>query len=191
MPDPVGQPGRISLWREVFPRGARQLELPLEGLPSTRRLRMQAGLREFTTGFAPRLGQKLLMRFGVPMVAATTPVAIGMMLPDKRDDVWFNLAIGSGLGGAWGAMVGGLLPYNGAGDRIGRIKSTGRGAASGIVLAPAVAVVSKYVVDWITEPIRDGESELQVDDDALGNGLRFGPITLGQAARSNGSTGAG
>ncbi len=37
--------------------------------------------------------------------------------------------------------------FDGVGARISRVRSAGLGAASGIVLAPAVAIASKYVVD--------------------------------------------
>ncbi|MCB0879918.1 MAG: hypothetical protein KDC46_13180 [Thermoleophilia bacterium] len=155
--EPTGRT-RITSLRDVIPRRSAQLELPFEGLPSARRLRFQDNLKEFAFGFAPRLGSQLLMRIGTPMVAATTPLVIDTLAPEHSDDWTWNLAVGSGLGGAWGAMVGGLLPFSGAGERIPRIKSAGVGAASGIVLAPAVAAVSKYVVDWITTPIR-GDDE--------------------------------
>lgn len=161
----------ITNWRQVLPRHTGQLELPLDGLASARRLRFQANLKEFAFGFAPRLGSKLLMRVGVPMVAATTPVAIGMFAPDKQDEFWWNLGVGTGLGGAWGAAVGGLLPFSGGGERISRFKSMGRGAASGMLMAPAVAIVSKYVVDWITTPIRadDGTIAPRVVDGKPGD----------------------
>ena len=156
MVEPTGQ-RQITSLRDVLPRRTAQLELPLEGLPSSRRLKFQANFKEFAFGFAPRLGSRLLMRVGVPMVATTTPIVISSFAPDHTDDWAWNLAVGSGLGGAWGAMVGGMLPFSAYGERIPRLKSAGLGAAGGIVLAPAVAAVSKYVVDWITAPIRPGD----------------------------------
>jgi hypothetical protein len=136
-------------------RGPRQLELPLEGIPSTRTLQTRAAVREFTTGFAPRLGSQLLMRVGVPMAGAMSPVAIGTFAPHLQDDWRANLLVGSGLGGAWGAMVGATLPFSPVGERMPRLRAAGIGAATGIVMAPAVAAVSKYVVGWITSPLRD------------------------------------
>lgn len=118
-------------------------------MPSLRRVQLREGLKEFATGLAPRLGSNMLMRLGVPMVAAATPIAISMFAPDRQDDWKFNLLAGSGLGGAWGAMVGAAIPFGGAGERIPRLRAAGLGAAGGIVMAPAIAAVSKGVVDWI------------------------------------------
>jgi hypothetical protein len=145
-----------SLWATITHKPV-QPELPLEGLPSMRRARLQGQLKAFATGFGPRLGSQLLMRFGVPMVGATTPMVVGMFAPDSKHDWALNLVVGSGLGGLWGAGVGALLPFGGAGTRIPRVRAAGMGAASGIVLAPAVAAVSKYVTDWVTSPLRDDE----------------------------------
>jgi hypothetical protein len=148
MIEPTRQ-AHTSLLRDLLPSAHRQLELPLEGVPSLRRVQLREGIKEFATGFAPRLGSQLLMRLGVPMVAAATPLAIRMFAPEQQDDWKFNLLVGSGLGGAWGAMVGAALPFSGAGDRIPRLRAAGLGAAGGIVMAPAIAAVSKGVVDWI------------------------------------------
>jgi hypothetical protein len=153
MVEPTGQ-ARMRPW-DVFKRAEyRQLELPIDGLPSERWLRFRAASKEFATGFAPKLGSKLLMRFGVPMVGATTPIVISVVAPQYQDDWRANLVAGSGLGGAWGAMVGALLPFNSAGTRVSRLRSIGGGAAGGIVMAPAIAAVSKYAVDWLTSPMR-------------------------------------
>jgi hypothetical protein len=162
MVQPTGQ-ARESLWRQVVSVGPRQLELPYEGMPNSTRLRLQAAAKEFATGLAPRLGSQLLMRFGVPMVGAITPVAIGMFAPQYQDDWRANLIAGSGLGGAWGAMVGGILPFNGVGERIPRLRSAGVGAAAGIVMAPAIAAVSKYAVDWLTSPLREEGMQGRLD----------------------------
>ncbi|MCW2922516.1 MAG: hypothetical protein JWL76_2390 [Thermoleophilia bacterium] len=166
MVDATRQPGQSDdLFKRLFTRKEVQLELPLEGLPSARKQRLINAMKDFGTGFGPRLGAKLLMRIGTPMVAATTPVAIELLAPQYRDDVVANLLAGSALGGVWGAGVGAMLPFGGDGARISRVKSAGMGAAGGIVLAPAVAIASKYVVDWITAPIvRDrDQAEAEVE----------------------------
>lgn len=152
-----------DLFRRLFARGDIQLELPLEGLPSAGRQRFINAMKDFGTGFGPRLGWSLLMRVGTPMVAATTPVAIELLAPQYRDSIVANLVAGSALGGVWGAGVGAALPYNGAGTRISRVRSAGMGAAGGIVLAPAVAIASKYVVDWITDPIVRDRDEAEAE----------------------------
>lgn len=115
--------------------------------------------RDFARGFGPRLGAQLLMRVGVPMVAATTPAVIRTLDDDLADNMVPNLLVGSALGGAWGAAVGTLIPLNSAGVRVSRIRSAGSGAAGGILLAPAVAMASKLALDWVASPIRD-DSEL-------------------------------
>lgn len=148
-----------TLWERLRPAPYRQLELPLEGVPSARLAELRGAAAEFAFGFAPRLGAKLLMRFGVPMVGAMTPVAIGALAPHVQDDWRVNLAVGSGLGGAWGAAVGAVLPFRDSGERIPRLRSAGMGAAAGVVMAPAVAAVSKYAVDWLTSPIRERPRE--------------------------------
>ncbi len=154
MVDATRQPSQSDdLFRRLFARGEVQLELPIEGLPSARKQRVFKAMKDFGTGFGPRLGSHLLMRIGTPMVAATTPVAIELLAPQYRDSIAANLLAGSAVGGVWGAGVGAMLPFDGAGVRISRVRSTGMGAAGGIVLAPAVAIASKYVVDWITAPI--------------------------------------
>lgn len=150
----------------MLQRQPRQLTLPLEGMPSERWLRLQRAAKDFAGGFAPRFGQRALMRFGVPMVAAATPLAIGMFAPQRQDDWRANLLVGSGMGGAWGALVGGMLPFDGSGVRISRVKSAGMAAAGGIVMAPAVAAVSKYVVDWLTSPIRGEDAQREFNEPA-------------------------
>lgn len=152
-------PPHQTPWQRLRPLPYRQLELPLDGVPNARLRELRGAAKEFAFGFAPRLGSKLLMRFGVPMVGAMTPVAIGALAPSLQDDWRTNLAVGSGLGGAWGAAVGAMLPFSDAGVRIPRLRSAGVGAAAGIVMAPAVAAVSKYAVDWLTSPIRDQPRE--------------------------------
>ncbi len=164
MVDATRQPGTSDdLFKRLFARRAVQLELPLEGLPSARRQRMVHALKDFGTGLGPRLGSNLLMRVGTPMVAATTPVALELFAPEYRDSIVANLVAGSALGGVWGAGVGAMLPFDGSGARIGSVRSAGMGAAGGIVLAPAVAIASKYVVDWITAPIVRDRDEAQAE----------------------------
>lgn len=153
MVEPTRNP-MSRLLDEILQRGTRQLELPLEGIESARSVRIKAALKSTATSFMPQLGANILMRMGIPMVAATTPIAISIFAPQHRDGLVTNLAAGSALGGAWGAIVGAALPYGGAGERISRSTAIGRGAATGVVLAPAIAVVSKYVVDWVTSPVR-------------------------------------
>ena len=154
MVDATRQPGTTGdLWTRLFARKEVQLELPLEGLPSAGRQRFVKAMKDFGTGFGPRLGSHLLMRIGTPMVAAATPVTLEVLAPQYRDSVVANLAAGSAVGGLWGAGVGAMLPFDGTGTRISRVRAAGMGAAGGIVLAPAVAIASKYVVDWITAPI--------------------------------------
>jgi hypothetical protein len=146
--------GAASLWRRVLGRERSvQLELPLEGVRSARTSRWISNTRTFATSFGPQLGANLLMRVGVPMVAATTPAVIDLVAPEHSDELPANLLVGSALGGAWGAMVGAAIPLDGNGVRISRFQSAGRAAAGGVLLAPAVAMVSKLVVDRITDPI--------------------------------------
>lgn len=171
MVDATRQPGTTSdLWARLFARPNVQLELPLEGLPSAGRQRFVKAMKDFGTGFGPRVGSHLLMRIGTPMVAATTPAVIEVLAPQHRDNIVANLVTGSALGGVWGAGVGAMLPFDGTGSRIPRVRSAGLGAAGGIVLAPAVAIASKYVVDWITAPIvrdrDDAEAEVNAASDA-------------------------
>lgn len=171
MVDATRQPASTGdLFKRLLVRKEVQLELPLDGMPSARKQRFITAMKDFGTGLGPRLGAKLLMRIGTPMVAATTPVAIELLAPQHRDNLVANLLAGSALGGVWGAGVGAALPFGGDGVRISRVKSAGMGAAGGIVLAPAVAIASKYVVDWITAPIvrdRDeAEAEVEANDEA-------------------------
>lgn len=139
-----GQPGR-------------QLELPFE-VDTTRSNVVLRKAREFGTSFAPKLGSSLLMRVGVPMVGATTPLALQLINPDWTDDMAPNLLTGSMLGGLWGAAVGATIPRTSDGIRISRLRAAGGGAASGILLAPAVAAVAKFVTEdaasRITDPIQ-------------------------------------
>ncbi len=155
-----------DLFQRVFARKEVQLELPLEGLPSATRQRLMRTMKDFGTGFGPRLGSHLLMRIGTPMVAAATPVAIEVLAPQYRDSIVANLLAGSAVGGVWGAGVGAMLPFDGVGSRISRVRAAGLGAAGGIVLAPAVAIASKYVVDWITAPIVRDRDEAEAEADA-------------------------
>lgn len=159
-----------SMLARIFRSTPEQLRLPLE-VPGATRHRLMQHARDFATGFAPKLGATMLMRVGVPMVAATTPVVIRMLDPEREDGVVANLLVGSALGGAWGAAVGALIPRTADGIRVSRIRSAGSGAAAGVVLAPAVALASKYVADWLTAPLegareraedraRDAEAEL-------------------------------
>lgn len=164
------QPGTSNdLFTRLFAQKPVQLELPIDGLPSMRRHRIVHALKDFGTGLGPRLGANLLMRVGTPMVAATTPAVIEVLAPQYRDNIVANLVAGSALGGVWGAGVGAVLPFDGAGTRISRVRSTGMGAAGGIVLAPAVAIASKYVVDWITAPIVRDRDKAEAEVDAAGN----------------------
>lgn len=149
-------PSRIG---RLFDREAKQLRLPLE-IPGERQARVARAARDFATGFAPRLGSKLLMRVGVPMVAATTPAVIRMLDRGWEDQMVPNLLVGSGLGGAWGALVGAAIPRTSAGVRVSRIRAAGSGAAGGVLLAPAVAMVSKLVADWATSPLQRAKQDL-------------------------------
>lgn len=154
----VRGPGNTTpqLLTRIIAREGEQLRLPLD-VPGERRHQLIRHARDFATGFAPRLGSKLLMRVGVPMVAATTPAVIRMIDRGWEDDMVPNLLVGAGLGGGWGAMVGALIPRNAAGVPISRLRSVGSGAAGGVLLAPAVAMVSKFVADWATSPLRDAD----------------------------------
>jgi hypothetical protein len=140
------------LTRLLRDTGPEQLRLPME-VPGEAKTKFFRAAKDFATGFTPKLGSKLLMKFGIPMVAATTPVVIRLINPDWEDEVMPNLLIGSALGGAWGAAVGAMLPFTEAGVKVSRLRSAGTGAAGGILLAPAVALASKYVADWLTSPI--------------------------------------
>ena len=135
----------------LFKGGNEQLRLPME-VPGERKYKLIRAAKDFGTSFAPRLGSKLLFKIGTPMVAATTPAVIRLLDQGWEDELVPNLLVGSALGGAWGAAVGALLPFD-DGVRISRLKSVGGGAAGGIVMAPAVALASKYVADWLTSPL--------------------------------------
>jgi hypothetical protein len=145
-------PAAPSVLTRLFRGGPEQLRLPME-VPGEARMKFFRAAKDFATGFAPKLGSKLLMRFGIPMVAATTPVAIRLLNPEWEDEIVPNLLVGSALGGAWGAAVGAMLPFTEAGVKVSRLRSAGTGAAGGILLAPAVALASKYVADWLTSPL--------------------------------------
>lgn len=150
----------------IFRGGEKQLALPLE-VPGERRYQLVRNAREFATGFAPKLGSKLLMKVGVPVVAATTPAVIRMLEQGWEDEIVPNLLVGSALGGAWGAAVGALIPRTSDGVRISRVRSMGKSAAGGVVLAPAVALASKYVADFLTGPLeRDRERAENRADEA-------------------------
>ena len=156
-----------SLWDRVLGRPQHlQLELPLEGVPSEARAKFLSGVKDFSRGFGPKVGHLLLMRIGTPMVAATTPLAVELVAPHYRDGIVPNLIAGSALGGVWGAAVGAVLPFDGQGNRISRVKSAGMAAAGGVLLAPAVAIASKYVVDWITAPIASDRDAAEADAEA-------------------------
>ena len=62
------------------------------------------------------------------------------------------------MGGAWGAVVGAMIPVNYAGIRVPRAQAIGAGLASGLVLAPAVAGVSRLVVNWFAKPEHAAEN---------------------------------
>ena len=147
----------------------RQLTLQFE-VDTTRSNAVLRKAREFGTSFAPKLGSSLLMRVGVPMVGATTPLAIQLLNPEWTDDMAPNLLTGSALGGLWGAAVGATIPRTSDGIRISRLRAAGGGAASGILLAPAVAAVAKFVTEdaasRITNPIRERLDEVKDQRDA-------------------------
>lgn len=103
--------------------------------------------RDFVTGFTPKLGASFLMRIGVPTVAATTPAVISVVAPGRQGDFSSNLIAGSILGGVWGAAVGAAFPFGRGGMRVPRVAAAGSGAASGVLLAPAVAAVSSWVAE--------------------------------------------
>lgn len=145
-------PTEPPLLARLLRGGEEQLRLPMD-VPGERRYRLIKAAKDFGTSFAPRLGSKLLFKIGTPMVAATTPAVIRMLDQGWEDEIVPNLLVGSALGGAWGAAVGALLPFNGDGVRISRLKSIGGAAAGGIVMAPAIALASKYVADWLTSPL--------------------------------------
>jgi hypothetical protein len=154
-----------SVLTRLFRGGEEQLRLPMD-VPGETRIKFFRAAKDFATGFGPKLGSKLLMKFGVPMGAATTPVAIRLIHPDWEDQVVPNLLVGSALGGAWGAAVGAMLPFTEAGVKVSRLRSAGTGAAGGILLAPAVALASKYVADWLTSPLEKArdKAEDRADD---------------------------
>lgn len=165
-------PSQPSVLTRLLKGGNEQLRLPME-VPGERRYQLIKAAKDFGTSFGPRLGSRLLFKIGTPMVAATTPAVIRMLDRGWEDDIVPNLLVGSALGGAWGAAVGALLPFNGDGVRISRLKSIGGAAAGGIVMAPAVALASKYVADWLTSPLerardraedRADEAEQELED---------------------------
>ncbi|MCW2928222.1 MAG: hypothetical protein JWM86_2190 [Thermoleophilia bacterium] len=132
-----------------------QLELPL-GLPSARRVEFIQKAKEFAHAMPAKLGAGLLFKVGVPMVAATTPAVLSLVSHDEDPGIVPSLLVGSALGGTWGALVGGLIPARSVdGIRASRLRSAGMGASKGIVMAPAVAIVSNLVADWLTKPIQE------------------------------------
>lgn len=150
--DGAGERGRAWASRILHPDGE-QLRLPFE-VPAERGAVARAKAGEWLKTFAPKAGSTLLMRVGVPMVAATTPAVLDAIDGDGEHSILQNLVVGSGLGGAWGAMVGAAIPTVSPEQSMRRLRSSAKGAGAGIVLAPAVAIVSKYVVDWMTSPLR-------------------------------------
>ncbi|MCW2922929.1 MAG: hypothetical protein JWM98_333 [Thermoleophilia bacterium] len=153
---------RQRIWEHRHPDGE-QLHLPFD-VPGAGTAKLRERASVFLHDFAPKAGSNVLMRVGVPMVAATTPVVLDLIDTDGDHSILQNLAVGAGLGGAWGAMVGATFVTAPAEQSMRRLRSSAKGAAAGIVLAPAVAIVSKYVVDWVTRPIRhDLEVERAAD----------------------------
>ena len=151
----------VNFFERIFSREPKQLMLPLD-IPNERKHRLIKGAKDFATGFAPKLGASLLMKVGVPMVAATTPAVIRLVGKDHwEDEIVPNLLVGSALGGAWGAAVGALIPRTSEGVRISRVRSIGTGAAGGILLAPAVALASKYVADFLTAPLEKAKDRAE------------------------------
>lgn len=178
-------PGEPSVLTRLFRGGEEQLRLPME-IPGERKARFVRVAKEFGTSFAPKLGSKLLMKVGVPMVAATTPAVIRVLDQGWEDEIVANLLVGSALGGAWGAAVGALLPFD-DGVRIPRLRSIGGGAAGGVLMAPAVALASKYVADWLTSPLerarddardRAEEAEQELEDASNGEPPRQPGATM-------------
>lgn len=151
----IHEPGT---WLRIIRREGEQLTLPLD-VPGMRQAQLLHHARDFATGFGPRLGSKFLMRIGTPAVAATTPAVIRLIDKGWEDEWAANMLVGSALGGGWGAAVGALIPRNGDGVRVSRIRSAGTGAAGGVLLAPAVALASKWVADLITSPLERARDE--------------------------------
>jgi hypothetical protein len=110
--------------------------------------------RQFIATVPARVGSGLLFQVGVPVVTATTPAVISIFDRNGHDSLLENLVIGTGIGGAWGAMVGAAIPGKTMeGVHIPRIRGAGAGMARGMLIAPAVSIVAKYVADIITRPI--------------------------------------
>lgn len=149
----IGMRALVDRMRGV-PRDV-QMELPLD-LPSARRTELMLKAKEFARAMPAKLGAGLLFKVGVPMVAATTPAVLRMVSHDDDPGIIPSLVVGSALGGTWGALVGGLIPQRSIdGVRATRLRSAGVGASKGIVMAPAVAIVSNLVADWLTKPIQE------------------------------------
>ncbi len=114
---------------------------------------------EFFRAFGPRAASTLLMHVGTPVIAVTTPALLERFGGDFKNNLPANLVAGSALGGAWGAIVGAAIPLDYAGVRIPRVRAMGLGAASGVVLAPAVSVASRMVVNWFASPLGEAAGE--------------------------------
>lgn len=135
--------------------GGEQLKLDFE-VPGAARAKVLSKAGEFLHSMAPKLASGALMKIGVPVVAATAPFVL-----DQID--WGNngthgnvvsAITGAGLGGAWGAAVGAAIPTLPADTHLRRIKSSGKGAAIGMLMAPAVAVASAMVSEQAKRTLR-------------------------------------
>ena len=131
--------------------------------PAAEMLGKMPRAKEFAKAMGVRALWTLFMQVGTPVVAVTAPFLIERIDGNARNNLTANLVVGSALGGAWGALVGATIPVNHAGVRIPRIKAMGLGAGAGLVLAPAVAGMSRLVVTWFVKPGEEAAAAATAD----------------------------
>jgi hypothetical protein len=130
-----------------------QLRLPMD-VPGEHTASLRKVTKQFAATLPTRIGSNVLFKVGVPLIAATTPAVISVFDHDGEHGWFANLAVGTGLGGAWGAMVGATIPQKTMeGVRIPRINASANGMAKGLLMAPMYSVFAKLVVDVVTRPI--------------------------------------
>jgi hypothetical protein len=149
----MGTIDNISRLLHRGPVPGEQMQLPMD-VPGEHTIALRRAAGQLAATIPSRLGSGMLFRVGVPVVAATTPAVISVFDRSGQDNLLENLAVGTGLGGAWGAMVGAAIPGRTLeGVHVPRLRGAATGMARGMLLAPAVSLVSKYVADVITRPI--------------------------------------
>jgi hypothetical protein len=143
----------------VPPGTEEQLRLPMH-VDGEHTLLLRKATKQFGTQIAARLSTSMLMRAGSPLVAGSAPAVLMLLDPDGEHSFLTNLAVGCGLGGAWGAFVGAAIPQKSMeGVRIPRLQSGVVGLAKGLMLAPAMAAMAAWGAGILTKPIEQPGSK--------------------------------